>query len=934
MQLSIWKCLVLSWLCLYSTYSFAHLPAGKDCGESCFSTEVVNITQTESGCLQYSLRIINDGNCVHALSHYTVGVPCGDILSVSNSRGWKQEIGLTDPTTGIYGFKIDDISDFGEDGLAGEFTVDFIVCSNDSCGDSLDCWSPQVAYKAGQCIYREQTEVVCSHLSAHIETQDINCFGEATGSATVIIDDGQEPFTYQWSNGGSDQTISGVVAGEYSVTITDATGESLNLSALINQAASMEVVLDVADASCGGKNDGSASVTVIGGTTPYTYAWSNGATTGNIDGVGAGYYELVVTDAVGCKKVVPVSIENITTIEVSALSTPTGCAEANGSLDLTVSGGTAPYAYAWSNGSTSEDIDALGAGVYQVQVTDANGCSVSRSFIVKEENPLKLTAVTTRTSCVENNSGAIDLTVSGGSGVYTYLWSNGATTEDIQNLAAGFYTVTVTDTGGCQATLRISIVAETFQVSSNTQDPSCHGTGDGFIQVAPLGGTAPYSYLWSTGSMDKDLTGLTSGIYNVTITDAAGCSRKLYFVLNDPAGISATAVVNNANCEIEGFSLDLSVTGGAAPYVFAWSNGATSEDVSGLAIGDYTVEITDSNGCSTSHTYSVDPTLTECTDLTDPNEGTDDGSDDGTDNGSDDGTDDGSDTGDDNGSDDGSGGDDGTGGNDGSSDDDDDSGDGSGDGGDGSDGDGSDSGDDDGASGDGDSGGGGTGGDGNGCYDPFETEVVLVSVEGNCYTYSATISYDGQHVHGLSHVSFGLECGTIEALTNSENWKMEFGTDPTTGLSGFKIDDIGGFGEGGMPEEFDIEFTICTDNADCASTLSEMNFTVGYKYGGCVSYDEVSAKQSWPEAEVLAYPNPFMESTTIRYAAHADEFATVDVYNGQGRRIGRLYEGMVKKGVTYSFIFDATKLPDDIYTYKITTHRRVNIGKIIKRLRK
>lgn len=927
MQLSIWKCLVLSWLCLYSTYSFAHFSSKKDCGESCFSTEVLSITETESGCLRYSLRITNDGSCSHALSHYTVGVPCGDILSVSNSEGWKQEVGLTDPTTGIYGFKIDDISDFGEDGEAGEFTVDFIVCGTETCDELSDCWAPEVAYKAGQCVYVEQTEIVCSHLSAHIETQDIPCFGEATGSATVIIDEGQEPFTYQWSNGMTSQTISGVVAGEYTVTISDATGETLNLVANIQQAAAMEATLDINHASCSGKNDGSVSVTISGGTAPYTYAWSNGETTSSLEGLSSGYYELTITDGAGCAKVMPVLLENITTINVTALSQPTACTQTTGSIDLTVSGGTEPYTYAWSNGSTSEDISGLGAGVYQVQVTDANGCTVSRSFMVYEDNTLKLSATTTHTACVEDNSGAIDLTVSGGSGEYAYSWSNGETTEDLDNLAAGYYTVTVTDAGGCQATLRVSIVAESFQVSSNTQDPSCYGTADGFIQIAPLGGVAPYTYLWSNGSTEKDLNDLAGGVYHVTITDATGCSRKLYFILTDPDEILGTAIVDNVNCEIEGFSLDLSVTGGTAPYTYSWSNGATSEDLSGLAVGEYTVDVLDANGCSASYTFTVDPTLTECTDLTDPNDGTDDGSDDGTDDGADDdGTDDGSDTGDDDGSDDG--GDDGS--------DDGDSGDGSGDegdDGDGSDGDGSDDGDGDGSGDDG-SDGGDSGGDGSDCYDPFETEVVLISVEGNCYTYSATVSYDGQHVYGLSHVSFGLTCGTIEHITNSENWKVEIGTDPTTGLSGFKIDDISDFGEGGMPEEFDIEFTVCATDATCSSVLSDMDFTVGYKYGGCVSYDEVSVGESWPEGEVLVYPNPFLETATIRYSAYDDEYATVDIYNGQGRRVARLYEGKVSKGVTYSFHLDGTKLPDDIYTYKITTHRRVDTGKIIKRMRK
>lgn len=922
MKSTILKSFIVCWLFFSSNFASAHGDLPKDCGESCFQTQVQSVTETAEGCLKYTLLVSNNGSCAHALSHYTVAIPCGSVSSVTNSGGWKLEMG-TDPTSGLTGFKIDDISGFGENGEAGDFTVEFILCSDDeACGASLNCWSPEVAYKASTCVFYEQTEISCNQLSAHIETEAASCYGASDGSAEVIIEEGESPFTYQWSNGGTEALNASLSAGEYSVTVTDANGESVMLTAIINQPEAINTTVNISSASCSGSNNGSITVEVSGGSPPFTYLWSNGGNTSSIGNLSAGYYELDVTDSRGCSVKVPAVVENQVTISLTAAIEKTSCSNNTGSIDLTVTGGAEPYAFTWSNGSTTEDISGLSAAVYNVQVTDANGCSTSRSFVVKENNTLQLSAVPSPTSCLEDNSGSIDLIVSGGTAPYNYVWSDGSTTEDLSGLAKGIYSVTVTDAGGCDATLRVSVIAETFQVSTNTQNPTCLGT-DGFIQVAPLGGEAPYTYLWSNGSTTAEITGLASGMYDVTVTDATGCSRKLYFFLTDPDPITLSANIENVNCVEGEFNLDLVVTGGTEPYYFSWSDESGSEDRTGLTTGSYIVTVTDINGCSAAKEFIVDAASAGCPELDNPGDGTDDGSDDGTDDGSDDGSDtgDGTDGGTDDGGDSGSG--------------DGDESDGSGDGGDDGSGDGDNNGGDDGSSDGGDNGGDGDGnGDGSDtddpCYNPFDTELVLVSVEGNCYTYTATVEYNGTHTHGLSHLSIAIpECASIAEVSNSQSWNIEYGTDPRTGLSGFKIDNINNFGEGNFSEDFTINFTVCATDDDCAYDLSDGTYTIGYKYGQCVTNESVSAESDTPDTEILAYPNPFSETTRIEFIGSTEGYTTVDVYNQRGERVRQLFEGQVKKGVKYTFDLNAAGLPNDIYTYKVTTPEKVYRGKLL-----
>jgi hypothetical protein len=315
--------------------------------------------------------------------------------------------------------------------------------------------------------------------------------------------------------------------------------------------------------------------------------------------------------------------------------TNVSCNGANdGSINLTVTGGAdcTAYTFNWSNGATTEDVSNLRAGTYSVTVTDANGCSTSSSFTLTEPAQLLSSGVAAtyvcghNVSCAGSNDGSINLTVTGGASctAYTYLWSNGATTEDVSNLTAGNYSVTVTDANGCSTTsnftltepdeLRVrSITSATFECGYNI---SCNGASDGSIDLTPEGGATcvAYTYNWSNGATTEDLGGLTAGTYNVTVTDANGCSTTASITLTQPAllqssGIAATyACGTNVSCNgANDGSINLTATGGAdcRAYTFNWSNGATTEDVSNLTAGTYSVTVTDANGCSTTSSFTL-----------------------------------------------------------------------------------------------------------------------------------------------------------------------------------------------------------------------------------------------------------------------------------------------------------------------------------------
>ncbi|TQI69759.1 putative secreted protein (Por secretion system target) [Gramella sp. Hel_I_59] len=443
------------------------------------------------------------------------------------------------------------------------------------------------------------------------DATNVSCNGDSDGAIDISVSGGTADYTYLWSNSATTQDISGIPAGTYSVTVTDANGCSDTIDNIqINEPDELVAsVTSVTNATCNGELDGAIDISVVGGTPDYTYLWSNNATTQDLSGVAAGLYSVTVTDANGCTDTIDnIEIEDPSTLEAEVDATiNVSCnGYSDGSIDISVSGGTPDYTYLWSNNATTQDISGIPAGTYSVTVTDANGCSdtIDNIQITEPDELMAEVDDATNVSCNGDSDGAIDISVSGGTADYTYLWSNNATTQDISGIPAGTYSVTVTDANGCSDTIdniQINEPDELVASVTSVTNATCNGELDGAIDISVVGGTPDYTYLWSNNATTQDISGLTAGTYSVMITDANGCIYNLNDIqIGQPDELMAE-VDDATNVSCNGDSdgaIDISVSGGTADYTYLWSNNATTQDISGIPAGTYSVTVTDANGCS------------------------------------------------------------------------------------------------------------------------------------------------------------------------------------------------------------------------------------------------------------------------------------------------------------------------------------------------
>ena len=444
-------------------------------------------------------------------------------------------------------------------------------------------------------------------------THNLSCYGTNDGAVYISVTGGNGVYTYNWSNGTSNQDLTGVAGGSYSVTVADGSGCQSTFSAVVTSPSALVVSVSVTDVSCNGGADGSATTTVTGGTQPYTYLWSDGSILPSRFSLSAGILSVQVTDASGCTAAAAVLINQPAPIVVQAAVTDVNCnGQNNGSIALTVNGGTPSYAYNWSNGATTQVITGLAAGSYGVTITDARNCQTTGTFTVGQPTALTVSLAHTNVNCNGNSTGSVTSTTAGGTGTYTYLWSNGQTSANLTAVAAGTYTVVVSDAHGCTASASATVTQTLpITVNANITQIACSGGATGSISATATGGTGPYSFSWSTnqvnnGVSNSTITGLVAGTYSVTVTDVNGCSVVKSFTITQPTAIALSASVTDLTCNgSSNGAVDLTVTGGTAPYTYLWTGGATTQDLTNIPAGTYTVNLTDNAGCTSSLTVVV-----------------------------------------------------------------------------------------------------------------------------------------------------------------------------------------------------------------------------------------------------------------------------------------------------------------------------------------
>lgn len=439
---------------------------------------------------------------------------------------------------------------------------------------------------------------------------DVTCFGGNDGTGTISAS-GNGPFTYSWAPiGGSAATATNLTAQVYTVTVTDINGCSSTQTVSISEPTAITPTITAfTDATCG-NNDGSATASASGGTGAFTYSWApSGGNAATANNIGAGIYTVTVTDANNCTTTTTVSISNIgaPVVTTQALTNVSCFSLSDGSATVSATG-SGPFTYNWApTGGNAASATNLAQGVYTVTVTDNGGCTAIHTLTITQ--PTQITGtITPQDATCGNSNGTASITPTGGTGPYTYAWSNSQTTQQITGLAAGSYSVIVTDANGCTTTATATILnsgAPTIQVTSQS-DPTCFSGTNGTATIVATGGTGPYTYNWSpSGGTASSATGLGAGTYTVTVTGSDGCTQTQTIALTSPTAILSTTSSTPDDCNSSNGSAAISVSGGTPGYVLAWSTGSSNDTITGLSAGSYTCTVTDANGCTTSTTVLV-----------------------------------------------------------------------------------------------------------------------------------------------------------------------------------------------------------------------------------------------------------------------------------------------------------------------------------------
>lgn len=473
----------------------------------------------------------------------------------------------------------------------------------------------------------EPTPIVVTPLAQ----TNVTCNGGSDGTASATVTGGVGSLTYDWTpgtpTGDGTTSVTGLTAGTWTLTVTDANSCTGMNSFTILQPSAIVITLDsITNVSCNGGSNGEINVTASGGTGILTYDWTPGNPpgdgTGSVFGLTAATYTLTVTDGSSCVATATYTITQPFAVSIIGSQNNVFCNGAcDGSATVVASGGTGAYTYSWSpSGGTGSTASGLCPDAYTAIVTDANGCSASANFNITEPPVLVVTAVSqTNVTCAGGSDGMASVNATGGTGVLSYNWAPGNPTGDgtnsVTGLTAGTWTCTVTDANACSSFVTFIITQPSPVSLTGTQtDILCNGDNNGSASVIASGGTGSYTYDWTPGTPTGDgtanISGLTAGDYTVTVTDAFGCMAMAIYTISEPTAITTTSTQNNASCNGgNNGAASVSASGGVGGFTYDWTpgnpTGDGTADVTDLTAGNYTVTITDLNGCVSMVTFTI-----------------------------------------------------------------------------------------------------------------------------------------------------------------------------------------------------------------------------------------------------------------------------------------------------------------------------------------
>lgn len=510
-------------------------------------------------------------------------------------------------------------------GGSGNYNV---VWDNGQSGAAISnlCAGTYTAYIEDQlnsACFLEHVVVINQPSEIEIQTSNTSspsCVGGSDGTLTLTVSGGNESFEITWPDGQTGLTAFGLSAGSYNVEVVDIVGDCVHqYEAVLQDPDSISVVsATLVQPSCYGGADGSITV-VLENTTNPLVTWSNGDQGLIASNLSAGSYSFSLLDANGCEFDSSFVLGEPTEMLLTELSTTeTLCAtSSDGTATIEIEGGTGAYSVVWSkDGITLSSLEnqlsvsGLSEGIYSFEVTDEQSCQLIGELQMSSPTEVTISdIILVQPLCNGDSNGEISVEATGGTAPYSYFIDGTAFDQTATGLASGSYDIQIVDSNDCSFTETI-VLEEPRQLaiaSTDIQNVSCFEGSDGSIEVELFGGTAPYEFIWSTGSVESSTHNLSSGNHSVTITDANGCEISEEFTVGQPDPISPiNQVLIDPTCyEGEDGSISLGAQGGTAPYQFSWSGGQEGSFISGLTDGDYSVTITDDNDCVHTVEYSI-----------------------------------------------------------------------------------------------------------------------------------------------------------------------------------------------------------------------------------------------------------------------------------------------------------------------------------------
>ncbi|PWD98176.1 T9SS type A sorting domain-containing protein [Marinilabilia rubra] len=935
--------LLFFWIFIFSGNIQADAAKDKDC-VNCFSTSVETV-ETEGECITYEILVEAGDSCKHALSHFTVTVLCGNISDASNSRNWKMEYPVTDPTTGLTGLKVDDIQEFGENGQES-FTLTYTVCAdNEECLNELTSQSFEVAYKAATCVFFEEIEPPVRYvpLEASLEPTHITCTNSQSGAIQTTVSGGVSPYSFEWSNGANTQNLSNLEAGLYSLTVTDAADSSIVLSTEITAPASITPRAAITPAACG-QNTGAIDLTVSGGSGEYNFQWDNGSTEEDLENLGTGMYTVVISDSAGCTREATFYVSEESPISISETHNKLKCYEdSTGTIEIEATGGTEPYSFKWSSGDTTQNLSGLNAGLYTVIVTDSLGCTKTKNINLSKE--LFYASIATTDAGCSGKGGSASITLRNGTEPYSIEWSTGDSTLTVEDLEAGYYTVRIIDVNGCEIYQAVNInQSEAPKISVSSSWTGCSPDDSIRVDLSANGGAAPHEWIVNGENSSSTFYLDDAANLEVTVIDATGCTSTQNTEITPKTGGPEVQInLTDASCNNPLGSASLSING-ESPFSVHWNGESGELSTDSLTAGTYTVQVTDADGCETSKSFTVSNIEKPTAEIISPDMMPDCSSSDNilegittnattigwelissdsnwvlTSNGSQTATynagtgsatailsaesTDGcfaSDTIDLNCIDNSTPTD---------------------------------------SIDDGDSNGGNNGGGSNddptykdcsaGCYEI--TSETITSTGADCYHYEFTIKSDGTCFYDLSHLVIELEEGVAANVENSLGYPMEINfTDPQSEMFGIKIDEISGLEE--SRDSLVVTFDLC--GTESAVT----DFRFGFKAGRCldiikIETPKVSDLKTATETgniDLMVYPNPATSFVTFDFAVSKSMSVTIELYDSAGNKVDQVFNQAAEKNIDYKISSSLNKSADRMFFYRIKAGNRILEGKIMK----